>query len=72
MTNHARIQHFRSMPRLTLAKGCSAFLSRRKEKESLRGPVTVLEDAAKGAGSYVNDSSTQIESTEMTDSGGGR
>ncbi len=72
MTNRAKGLRFRSMPLLSLARGCSASLGRLKETESLKGRTKVLKDAANIEGSHENDRRLQIESTEMTDSGGGR
>jgi hypothetical protein len=72
MTSHTKGQRFRSMPLLSLAKGCSASLCRLKGAESLKGQLEVLEDVADDKGSYGNDRMAQIDSTEMTDNGGGR
>jgi hypothetical protein len=72
MTHPTKGQHFRSMPLLSFAQGCSASLSRLKETEPLPGQMTVLQQAAKNAGCSVIDGKAQIVCTEMTDSGGGR
>lgn len=71
MTNHEKERYFRSIPLLSLAGGCSAFLSRLKETEALKGRITVLEDAANDAGMCVNDSMLRIDRTENSDNGGG-
>lgn len=72
MINHAKEQHLRSMPLLSLARRCSASQGRLKAAESLKIRTIVLKDAANIEGSYEKDRRLQIESTEMTDNGGGR
>jgi hypothetical protein len=60
------------MQLLALARGYSASVSSLKKAEPLKGRIVVLKDVANDARLYKNDASSQIDSTEMTESGGSR